>query len=514
MYLHVKLCSVTHRIALSFKKFKHNLSNDYQYWQRSKIPSLHFQASLPRLPIPKLELTCERYLAAQKPLLIEEAYRKTEANVKQFLQTTGKNLQAQLIEEDKRNKHTSYISEPWFDMYLRDRRPLPINYNPMLVFTNDKGDFNGQLVRASNLVISSLRFYRSLKDNLLEPEVYHLNKKKSDTETFRTVCSNVPSIFAWYVAFLFKAYPLDMSQYPNLFGSTRIPETDKDRIYRKPGTRHIVVQYKGTFYYFNVLDENGYILEPGQIMGALRHVLENGKPENQFPIGVLTSLERDKWASLRHNLVENGNEKSMKIIDTALFNLCLDNNEAGEDPKTLTRQFLYGPGNNRWFDKSFSLIVAKDGVSAVNFEHSWGDGVAVLRYFEDIFKDSTSNPFVNSNTRIPNKIPEVRELQININDNLKNAIKEATEAYNKTGESLDVNYLIFNGIDKKLCKKNLVSPDAIMQLAFQAAYHRMTGKFVSSYESCSTAAFKHGRTETIRPCTMATKVNFHFNRKQ
>lgn len=29
--------------------------------------------------------------------------------------------------------------------------------------------------------------------------------------------------------------------------------------------------------------------------------------------------------------------------------------------------------------------------------------------------------------------------------------------------------------------------------------------FVPSYESCSTAAFKHGRTETIRPCTMATK---------
>lgn len=40
----------------------------------------------------------------------------------------------------------------------------------------------------------------------------------------------------------------------------------------------------------------------------------------------------------------------------------------------------------------------------------------------------------------------------------------------------------------------------------QAAYHKQTGKFVASYESCSTAAFKHGRTETIRPCTTATKV--------
>lgn len=29
---------------------------------------------------------------------------------------------------------------------------------------------------------------------------------------------------------------------------------------------------------------------------------------------------------------------------------------------------------------------------------------------------------------------------------------------------------------------------------------------VGTYESCSTAAFKHGRTETVRPCTIKTAV--------
>lgn len=412
MFVHVKNNKYKCRFfLLSLRRLKHTLIDDYQYWQRSKIPSLHFQPSLPRLPIPKLEQTCERYLAAQKPLLIDEAYRKTEANVKQFLNTSGKTLQALLIKQDKRNKHTSYITEPWFDMYLKDRKPLPINYNPMLVFTNEKrNEFNTQLVRATNLVVSSLRFYRSLKDNILEPEVYHLNPKKSDTELFRTVCANVPSILSWYVAFLFKAYPLDMSQYPNLFGSTRIPETDKDRIYRKPNTRHIVVQRNGNFYTFDVLDENGYILEPNVILGALKQIVDDKKQKNSFPIGILTSLERDKWASIRYHLVDDGNKDSLRIIDTALFNLCLDEEVVGEDPITLTRQFLYGPGGNRWFDKSFSLIVAKDGVAGVNFEHSWGDGVAVLRYFQDIYKDSTTNPRVNSSTEVSNKIPEVRSI--------------------------------------------------------------------------------------------------------
>ena len=36
------------------------------------------------------------------------------------------------------------------------------------------------------------------------------------------------------------------------------------------------------------------------------------------------------------------------------------------------------------------------------------------------------------------------------------------------------------------------------------AYYRQNGKHAATYESCSTAAFKNGRTETIRPCTVAT----------
>lgn len=45
-----------------------------------------------------------------------------------------------------------------------------------------------------------------------------------------------------------------------------------------------------------------------------------------------------------------------------------------------------------------------------------------------------------------------------------------------------------------------------MQLAFQLALYYMNGCVVPTYESCSTAAFKHGRTETIRSCTKETKA--------
>ena len=42
------------------------------------------------------------------------------------------------------------------------------------------------------------------------------------------------------------------------------------------------------------------------------------------------------------------------------------------------------------------------------------------------------------------------------------------------------------------------------QFAFQLGYYRLFGKVVATYESANTAAFKHGRTETIRPATMET----------
>lgn len=52
----------------------------------------------------------------------------------------------------------------------------------------------------------------------------------------------------------------------------------------------------------------------------------------------------------------------------------------------------------RWFDKSFTLICSGNGIAGLNFEHSWGDGVAVLRYFQDIHKDSKAKPQVTEKT--------------------------------------------------------------------------------------------------------------------
>lgn len=231
---------------------------DYQYLHKSNMPMLYFQKSLPRLPIPKVEKTLERYLAAQRPLLNDDEYKHTEDACKGFMKQGAWELQAMIKEKDKINSHTSYISEPWFTMYLRDRSPLPVNYNPLLLMNHDKRpEYNDQAVRTSNLIVSSLRFLKSLREELLTPEIYHINPAKTDTQEFRTKMMKFPTFMATYAAYFYKAYPLDMSQYQGLFGATRIPQRDKDVIYRNETTKHILVMKDGNFYTIDVLDEDG-----------------------------------------------------------------------------------------------------------------------------------------------------------------------------------------------------------------------------------------------------------------
>ncbi len=50
---------------------------------------MHFQAGLPRLPIPKLDKTCQRYLASQEVMLDHEAFERTKKAVEAFEQNEG-----------------------------------------------------------------------------------------------------------------------------------------------------------------------------------------------------------------------------------------------------------------------------------------------------------------------------------------------------------------------------------------------------------------------------------------
>lgn len=68
----------------NFIRYLSQNNDSYQYLQNSNMTTYYFQKSLPRLPIPKIGKSLERYLAAQRPLLSDEEYKITEDACKKF----------------------------------------------------------------------------------------------------------------------------------------------------------------------------------------------------------------------------------------------------------------------------------------------------------------------------------------------------------------------------------------------------------------------------------------------
>eukprot|EP01065_Artemidia_motanka_P013760 TRINITY_DN17713_c0_g1_i1.p1 TRINITY_DN17713_c0_g1~~TRINITY_DN17713_c0_g1_i1.p1 ORF type:complete len:668 (+),score=215.07 TRINITY_DN17713_c0_g1_i1:70-2073(+) len=485
------------------------------YLHKSRVPTMHYQKSLPRMPIPDLEKTLDRYLATLRPIASDSEYQEAERAVVDFRSGKGKALHQALVARDAAAPHTSYINQWWFEMYVNDRRPLPITTNPFLAFRDDENpEKMDQARRAADLLVASVRFKKTLEAGVLSPEVFHLKPKPGWFDSVaRLIPSGMPMPFAGAslhstIGFLAGAFPLDMSQFGNLFCSTRVPRRGTDEIKKSdPGLRqHVVVQRGAGFYRVYLTDESGKELPAAAIRAAMSKILNAEAVPEDSAIGILTTLPRDKWADLRADLEKIPAAKaSLECIDSALCVLCLEDKsargaEVGEvGYRELGTVMLHGNARNRWFDKSYQLIVCSNGKAAVNFEHAWGDGVAVLRYCNEVWKEAKE---VTSDAAGDAEPCGVQLLPWDLTSEMKSAVVDAAKTFDAWLDRLQVSIAYVPEIDASVVKKCKVGADGLMQIAMQLAHYRLHGHLVASYESANHAAFKHGRTETIRPATM------------
>ncbi|KAM8999793.1 carnitine O-palmitoyltransferase 2, mitochondrial-like isoform 2-T3 [Sarcophilus harrisii] len=473
----------------------------------SIVPTLHYQDSLPRLPIPRLEDSIRRYLRAQKPLLTADQFRRTEEFSYDFQNGLGKELHEMLIFQDQHSQHTSYISDVWLNSYLGRRHPPVFNMNVGLAFQPDpRVEYNEQLTRATNMTVSIVRFLRAFRTGTLEPEVLHIYPEKTDTKFFKSCIRWIPKSLVCPTASVFNVYPMDMSQNFRLFSTSRLPKLAQDKLLTDERAKHLLVLRNGNFYIFNILQSNGTMIQVSEIHANLKYILSDESPTPDFPLAYLTTEKRDTWAQLRQELLDNGNQEALKKVETAIFSLCLDDLLV-RDLDEFMQIMLYGNGHNRWYDKSFNLVLTKDGSAAINFEHSWGDGLTVLRFMKEVFQDSTEAPAVRPWEEPPiASIPgAVKKLDFHLNNSLRAGIAAARANYNVAVRAFLVKLVRFQKEGKRFLKQEGISPDAMIQLAFQMAFFKIRGQIAASYEPCSTAAFKHGRTEVIRPTSVHSK---------
>ena len=123
-----------------------------------------------------------------------------------------------------------------------------------------------------------------------------------------------------------------MSQFARLFSTSRIPTNECDRIESDETATHVVVIRQGQFYYFDALWPTGEVaisqIDLARNFQAIIQDAAECDPVSSAmrAVGVLTAASRDQWAKTRTSMMafSKKNEEVFKIIDTALFVVCLD----------------------------------------------------------------------------------------------------------------------------------------------------------------------------------------------
>lgn len=475
--------------------------------------TFQYQDQLQKLPIPDLEETCTNYLSVLRPLQTEKEYEKTVEAVSKFLKDgTGKYLDSELRKySETRN---SYIEQFWYDAYLNYDSPVVLNLNPFFLleddpFHNEATCVNPQVKRATTLTISSLKFIRALKNETL-PVDFQRNGK-----------------------------PLCMYQYSKLFGASRIPSEDGCVMQLDPNSNHIIVMSKSQFYWFDVLDldNNLIMLEQDLIVNYTSIIQDSLKtPRNEVAkssFGVLTTENRRVWAKIRSSstIVDNANNSEiLLIIDSALFVICLDDivlNDLSDLSKNmlcglsiLDKGVQVGTCTNRWYDK-LQIIVTQNGKAGINFEHTGVDGHTVLRYVSDIYTDSilsfaqtinSNAPTLWSNANLSNSdtqgdlVTIPRKLEWDLTPDLSLALRFGETRLSDLINQNEFKHLEFKSYGSSTIKKMKYSPDAFVQMAFQATYYALYGKVECTYEPAMTKNFFHGRTEAIRTVSQESNL--------
>lgn len=434
---------------------------------------------LPRVPLPSVAESCERFLEWCTPLLTEDELAETKAAVEEFQRegSAAHTLHAALAEYDATEGVRSWLDTFWPYRYLGRRDRIALNANFFFLFNDVDA---GQAERAANLIASTLH-YKTLLDE-----------------------ERVPPIVQ-------RGVPQSMDQNKFLFSTTRIPGEVQDTVrapysdeWPGPSTeRHILVFYRGNMFRMDVLGEQGTPHTLDELADGIRAVMGAGAipAASGTSVGHLTTKARAEWAASRQDLLaaDEGNSELLDEVERALFCICLED-LVPEDAHQTCDQLLHGDSANRWFDKAVSFIVFGDGTAGINVEHCELDGTTVLRFVDALFDDTAESHSARSGAVSQGK-PAVAPIEFTLTDALRADITSAAESFATQAADTATSLLSFDDFGANTAKKLGISPDAFMQCAYQLAHYRAKGLQGATYESIATRQYRRGRTEAMRVVT-------------
>ncbi|MEU2043011.1 choline/carnitine O-acyltransferase [Nocardia niwae] len=435
------------------------------------VGTFDYDEQLPRLPIPSLEETCERFLRRCSPLLNDEEMTATAARVEQFLapDSPARTWQAEIERFDKAPGVHSWLDEFWASRYLGYRDNIAFNANSFFLFTDSE---RGQLERAAELIARAAAYKLELDVEMVSPVTL-------------------------------RGRALSMHQNRCLFSTTRIPGVGSDTVRSvysaaQPGpstARHIVVLSRRQAFRMDIFAADGTPHAIEDLIAGLDAITGASPATEPFP-GALTTKPRAAWATIRQALIEDpDNVAALETIETALFCVALED-FAPRDELAACNQLMHGDGGNRWYDKALTFIVFADGRAGVNIEESGLDGTTVAGFCDAILADVTALAADKSG-----RAPATSPIEFRLDENQRHEIRQASADFGKQAAGTATEVVAFDDFGSDRAKRLGISPDALVQMAYQLAHQRSRGLLGSSYESVAVRHYRHGRTEALRVVT-------------
>ncbi|KAL7279196.1 hypothetical protein ACG7TL_007036 [Trametes sanguinea] len=462
--------------------------------------------TLPRLPVPDLHKTLQKYLKSLEPFLLEDesrggseygtAYDTRVKLVNDFEQGIGKLCQQRLLELDKQSPNNWLDDNIWLKKaYHEWRAPLIVNSNWWLALGDDR------------MVPRSVRHPAKPATGFTAWQVRRAAWLTHRVLDFRSRLERQETLLA------------DVQQ---AFGFTMRPFSPTDTDARK-----LLVMVAGWMYAIDVLTLDGTPLPPALIEARLHAVISDTEArrlrgEHPVDLSILTTDERDRWAdNLAHILaLSPSNQKIHRTITRSVFALSLDDYESRRTSDPDLTAHLHNirsghgerPGYNRWYDKPFTLIVEANTRAGVLGEHSPVDAlvpsiIADYAIVQEVDEDAFGRPLGDDGSPPPDGSSADdgvgwERLDWVVDEHIVSECGSAAIRAKTIVDDSDNDELVFNSYGVDWIKNDArLSPDAYIQLAMQLAWYRTRGEFTATYETVLTRLFKHGRTETIRTFT-------------
>ncbi|XP_043454454.1 carnitine O-palmitoyltransferase 1, brain isoform isoform X2 [Prionailurus bengalensis] len=411
-----------------------------------------YQRSLPRQPVPSVQDTVRKYLESVRPILSDEDFDLTTVLAQEFLR-----LQASLLQWYLRLKSwwaSNYVSDWWEEfVYLRSRHSLMVNSNYYMMDFLYVTPTPVQAARAGNAV-HALLLYR-----------HRLNRQEI-----------LPTL-------LMGMRPLCSAQYEKIFNTTRIPGIQKDHIRHLRDSRHVAVFHRGRFYRVGTHSQSG-LLSPRALEQQFQRILDDPSPAcpQEEHLAALTAAPRDVWAQVRSSLKTQA-EDTLEAVEGAAFFVSLDSEPAGltrEDPAATLDAYahalLAGRGHDRWFDKSFTLIVFSNGKLGLSVEHSWADCPISGHMWEFTLATECFQLGYSADGHCKGRpdpsLPQPQRLHWDLPEKIHLSISLALRGAKTLSGNVDCHVFPFSHFGKSFIKRCHLSSDSFIQMALQLAHFR------------------------------------------